>query len=652
MPRKFVTGALCATLAFVSLQFAMPAVNADSVNQLASWGYGGSGALGNGSTTNSPVPVNVTTSGVLDGKTIAKISAGSTHSCVLDTGGLAYCWGTNTNGQLGNGNRTSSNVPVAVTLPSGVTFDSISAGEDHTCAIASTSGAAYCWGYGGHGELGNGSIPPDPFSVTTPVAVTMPSGKSFRSISAGNRFTCAVTTDNLGYCWGTGGNGQTGTGAPTQTLVPTAVTGGHSFSVIVAGSITTCGITTTGAALCWGYGYYGQLGNNTQITTQLSPAAVDTSSGRPSSYSSISLNVQSEHVCAVASDSSVWCWGSNSSGQLGVPLTTTRSLVPIQVISGSTQFNNVHVGASFTCALTLANSVQCWGSNSSGQLGNNTAPTDSDTPVAVATSGVLLNSRVSQLATGSGTAVVLATTPPSAPRTLSATAGIESAVISWTAPVSTGGETITGYTVTSSPDGRTCSVSTTSCTITGLTGGTSYTFTAVATNARGNSVSSNASNAVTPTANNSGGGGSSSPEVTPSPSSSTSSNPAAAPIQSAGNTSATPTIQGIAISNLAVGNIRMLTPSDLKSIPASEFRTASRATMSLFSAAQMRALSRAQLRAISPFAFKGVAPTALRGMTVKQFTGLTSKQKSALTTEQRDALTDKQRTALEPKTRR
>ena len=128
-------------------------------NNVYCWGGGSGGRLGNNSTTNSSVPVAVSTSGVLAGKTIKQISAGSSHTCVIASDDKAYCWGMGTFGALGNNSTASSSVPVAVSTSgvlAGKTIKQISASSSHTCAIASDD-KAYCWGYNNEAQLGNNS---------------------------------------------------------------------------------------------------------------------------------------------------------------------------------------------------------------------------------------------------------------------------------------------------------------------------------------------------------------------------------------------------------------------------------------------------------------------------------------------------------------
>lgn len=217
------------------------------------WGYGANGELGNGDPQEStplPVPVSGLSAGV------TAISAGYNHSCAVQSG-VAKCWGLNTDGQIGNNvNSGIQTTPVAaIGLSLGVT--AIAAGVTHTCAVA--NGAAWCWGYDGYGQLGNG-IRNDASFV--PAAVTgMDSG--IVSIAAGDDISCAVRDQSL-YCWGADYDGDLGNGAPTRSLrlLANPVIG---FSNVAAGPVAiggthVCASTTSGGLRCWGDDYAGSLG--------------------------------------------------------------------------------------------------------------------------------------------------------------------------------------------------------------------------------------------------------------------------------------------------------------------------------------------------------------------------------------------------------
>ena len=188
------------------------------------WGSGNSGKLGNGSTASSRVPVAVNTSGVLAGKTIKQISAGENHTCAIASDNRAYCWGSGNNGQLGNGSTADSRVPVAVNMSgalAGKTIKQILAGGDHGCVVASDD-KMYCWGLNNNGELGNNSS----VNSSVPVAVNADgvlAGKTIRQMSAGFSSTCAVDSGYGIYCWGYNSNGQLGNNSTNNSRVPTYV---------------------------------------------------------------------------------------------------------------------------------------------------------------------------------------------------------------------------------------------------------------------------------------------------------------------------------------------------------------------------------------------------------------------------------------------
>ena len=237
-------------------------------NNVYCWGNGYFGILGNNSTADSSVPVAVSTTGVLAGKTIKQISAGGSYTCAIASDDKAYCWGNGSGGVLGNGSTTDSSVPVAVSTTgvlAGKTIKQISVGNFHTCAIASDD-KAYCWGYNSFRQLGNNSTA----DSSVPVAVSTTgvlAGKTIKQISVGNSYTCAIASDNKAYCWGNGSSGKLGNNSTTNSSVPVAVSttgvlAGKTIKQISAGGLHTCAIASDNKAYCWGYNHRLQLGDN------------------------------------------------------------------------------------------------------------------------------------------------------------------------------------------------------------------------------------------------------------------------------------------------------------------------------------------------------------------------------------------------------
>jgi alpha-tubulin suppressor-like RCC1 family protein len=279
------------------------------------WGYNANGQLGDGTTTNRLTPVNV--SGLSSG--VTAISAGEYHTCALTTGGAVKCWGNNANGQLGNGTTTNGLTPVNVSgLSSGAA--GISLGVTHTCAWT-TGGAVKCWGSNANGQLGDGTTT----NRLTPVSVSgLASGVT--AISAGDFASCAVT-GGAAKCWGLNAYGQLGDGTTTTRLTPVNVSGLSSgVAAISAGGSHACVVTTGGAAKCWGGNGFGQVGNGT-TTTRLTPMGV---LGLSSGVAKISAGQY--HTCAsLSTGGTVKCWGKNAQGVLGDG-TTTNKLTPVFVV--------------------------------------------------------------------------------------------------------------------------------------------------------------------------------------------------------------------------------------------------------------------------------------------------------------------------------
>src|SRR6266566_750235 len=247
--------------------------------------------------------------------------------------------------------------PSAVSSPP---FAAVSAGGRHTCGVTAAS-AAYCWGYNGFGQLGDGTTT----DRWTPVRVA--GGVSFAAVSTGIGHTCGVTTAGAAYCWGHNASGQLGDGTTTSRSTPRLVAGGGSFAAVRADFSHTCGLTATRAAYCWGDNTSGQLGDGT-TTSRSSPVLVAAPGGV--SFAAVSGGGEVFHTCGVTAAGAVYCWGNNFFGQLGDGTTTDRSS-PV-LVAGGVSFAAVSAGWRHTCGVTAAGAAYCWGDNTSGQLGDGT----------------------------------------------------------------------------------------------------------------------------------------------------------------------------------------------------------------------------------------------------------------------------------------
>jgi len=357
------------------------------------WGLNDSGQLGGASTdvctvNSSTYPCSLTAIDVVGlSSGVAAISAGELHTCALTTSGGAKCWGYNYYGQLGDNTTTNRYAPVDVVgLSSGVA--SISAGLDHTCALT-TAGGVKCWGDNYDGQLGDNTTW---FRLTSVDVVGLLSGVA--AITAGGGQTCALTTVGGAKCWGWNGTGQLGDNlAEPAAYTPVDVIGLSSgVAAISAGGGHTCALTTAGGVKCWGDNEADQLGGaSTDVCTVngiihlCSLTAIDVF-GLSSGVAAISAG--NDHTCALTTAGGVKCWGDNEYGQLG-DNTTTNSSNPVDVVGLSSGVAAITAGGGQTCALTTVGGVKCWGWNGTGQLGDNTTA-DRHTPVDVVglTSGV------------------------------------------------------------------------------------------------------------------------------------------------------------------------------------------------------------------------------------------------------------------------
>jgi len=256
----------------------------------------------------------------------ASLTGGWEHTCGVTAAGDAYCWGLSYWNQASFNRDPSTFVgiqswtPVAIT--GGLKFAQVAAGFYHTCGL-NPAGVAYCWGLNDVGQLGDGSTTDRRTPVAVSGSLTFAALTTHGSAYYGTAHTCAVTPAGLAYCWGANGDGQLGDGSTNASSTPVAVGAGLTFMTLSAGGAHTCGITSGGAAYCWGANNAGQLGNGS-VAASSTPVAV----GGGLRFASLSAG--GTQTCGLASDGVAYCWGANGSGQLGDGSTTSSS-VPVRV---------------------------------------------------------------------------------------------------------------------------------------------------------------------------------------------------------------------------------------------------------------------------------------------------------------------------------
>ncbi len=263
------------------------------------------------------------------------------------------------------------------------------AGQNCSCLLACSSQMVQR----SDGSLWNASSSPA-------TAVTLLGGAPFVATSFSSfedpfenyNLSCGVETDGSLWCWSTSATyGQLGNGTATPSALPSQVVtsvGGPAITNIAkvfvdaAQGDLACAVDTGGGAWCWGDGSSGALGNGGTASSMVATRVL-TQSGGPQFTGVDTMAVATDHVCARKTDGSLWCWGNNGSGQIGVGTNQATYFYPTQVTSLFNTVVNVTVHNSATCAATTDGTVSCWGTNGNGWLGNGLNTGTSSVPVQV-----------------------------------------------------------------------------------------------------------------------------------------------------------------------------------------------------------------------------------------------------------------------------
>ena len=333
---------------------------------LWAWGSNSQGQLGNGTTNDTATPTQVGTA------LYKQVAAGAAYTLALQVNGNAWGWGNNQAGELGNGSTSTD--PTATATPGRIgtaTYVQVAAGSTHSLALQA-DGTLWAWGDNQYGQLGGGPAGPVPAPTATGMALPT------RSTAAGGNFGLAVRADGTLWAWGDNTYGQLGDGSTTPSLPPRQVGTARDWVQVAAGLRHALALKADGTLWAWGSNTYGQLGS--------APGSATPSSATPTRVGTAlytQVTAGSTHSLALQVDGSAWAWGNNGYGQLGSVL-PTGTLTPTPTRVGTATYTQLAAGLSFSLGRQADGSLWAWGSNGYGQLGNGLTA-NSSTPVRVGT---------------------------------------------------------------------------------------------------------------------------------------------------------------------------------------------------------------------------------------------------------------------------
>ena len=321
------------------------------------WGYNNYGQLGLGNTATTPIPP---LNNIL--RNVSQISAGQMFTCVVMqfTNGVR-CWGDNSVGQLGDNTTNTRFTPPSFDVITGVL--QISAGGNHVCVVMVLNNGVRCWGSNNQGQIGDGT----PFNRLVPDSVDLIS--SIAMVSCGQGHTCVLSLQGGVKCWGSNDYGELGDGTTTSRVRPPLNDFMTGVVQVACGLSHTCAVTTNTGVKCWGKNDYGQVGAGTVSrgrNVTVVPGVIN--------VRKLILTPSTDETCVIiqsnTTNGGLLCWGANINGQVGLGNKLPQNSPPANLTIVNVTFAST--GEASACAVSNG-AVRCWGDNSFGQLGVSTS---------------------------------------------------------------------------------------------------------------------------------------------------------------------------------------------------------------------------------------------------------------------------------------